>query len=300
MISFLLSGVISLVVTPLVRRLAVKRDWVSPAATTGNTHPATLGGMAVLIAIFCTTILVGGTTSLVQLPYIWIAVALMFAMGMVDDFIVLSPRAKLVAQVAVIVLFLGSLARSGHHPVSLWTPLFFLWLLGVTNALNLLDNMDGLTPGVGAIIASGMALVYFGGDASTPGRMLLALSGALAGFLIFNFHPARIYLGDAGSHLVGFMLAAMPLYAFSTNPGTWWPAILTAPVFLLAPISDTTFVTLSRLHRRVPVSLGGKDHISHRLRQAGLCERTVALIFYVVALCSCLLAWWIRKMANTM
>jgi UDP-GlcNAc:undecaprenyl-phosphate GlcNAc-1-phosphate transferase len=293
MIGFLLAAGFSAALTPLVRLVAVRKGWVSPAGNGKHPHPATMGGAAVLASMLATAAILGKGSAVELLP-LWVCLGLMFLMGMVDDFVVLSPRVKFGAQFAVAALFLWGLAWSGAHPFSCWTALYLFWLIGVTNALNLLDNMDGLTPGVGAIAALGAAMIYFRGDATSPGMLLVSLSGALVGFLLYNFHPARIFLGDSGSHVVGFTLAAAPLYGLSSNPGAGWAELLAAPALLVVPICDTTFVTISRIRRGIPVSRGGKDHLSHRLQAAGLSERQVALIFYAAGILGWVAAWWIR------
>jgi UDP-GlcNAc:undecaprenyl-phosphate GlcNAc-1-phosphate transferase len=260
MIEALVAGVACLVLTPFLKRIRPH-----------GSMPPRIGGVGVLIAVlagvFFSRPITGANTELLA-PY-WAGLAIVFGMGLADDFLVLSPKVKLLFQILAAAVFLAFL------DFTWWTPVFFVWLVGVTNSFNLLDNMDGLTPGVGAVAALFFYLL-------SPSALLAALAGALVAFLVFNFHPARIYLGDAGSHLVGFTLAALPLL------GNQWRL---APLVLLVPIIDTAFVTVTRLARGVSPFKGGKDHISHRLNRLGLPVPLVVLIFYGVTAVLAAVAW---------
>lgn len=241
-------------------------------------HPRRIGGFAVLAGLVCGAAIGYGWATFCTLRVFWMTLTLLFFMGAVDDWIRLRPRTKLFFQVAAAVLFLAFTSPStwGGDLAGLmgWLayPVWLFWLVGVTNSLNLLDNMDGLTPGVGLLAILGLAWLGLGAN-----WILVPLAGALLAFLLFNFHPARIYLGDAGSHLVGFTLATVPLYGLSLQ--AWWVPI----VVLGIPIADTSFVTLSRLRRGVSPFLGGKDHLSHRMVRAGIPEPFPVLIFYLVS-----------------
>ncbi len=255
--SFVIAALVALLLTPLVKKVVPR-----------GTLPPRIGGAAIAAAVVAGSL---ASPNPGLTPY-WVAITVVFGMGLADDFLVLSPKVKLLFQVLGAVAFLAFLEWTW------WTPIFFVWLVGVTNSLNLLDNMDGLTPGVGAVAALFLYLL-------SPSPPLAALAGALLAFLLFNFHPARIYLGDAGSHLVGFTLAAVPLL------GSKW---YLAPLVLLVPIIDTTFVTVTRVARGVSPFHGGKDHISHRLHRVGLPVPVVALIFYVLTAGLGVLAWFLR------
>ncbi|MFB3906578.1 MAG: MraY family glycosyltransferase [Acidobacteriota bacterium] len=264
MIEALVAGAACLVLTPLLRHIRPR-----------GSMPPRIGGVgvlpAVLAGVFLSPLVTGAETTEVEPAPYWAGLAIVFGMGLADDFLVLSPKVKLLFQVAAAGVFLWFL------DFNWWTPVLFVWLVGVTNSLNLLDNMDGLAPGVGAVAALFFYLL-------SPAAPLAALAGALAVFLFFNFCPARVYLGDAGSHLVGFTLAAIPLL------GDQWRL---APLVLLVPIVDTTFVTVTRLARGVSPFKGGKDHLSHRLHRAGLPVPAVVVIFYLVTALAGTCAWLI-------
>jgi UDP-GlcNAc:undecaprenyl-phosphate GlcNAc-1-phosphate transferase len=171
-------------------------------------------------------------------------------------------------------------------------------LVGITNAVNLLDNLDGLAGGVAAIASA--YLVYFCHVAGQPSAAALsaAFAGAVVGFLFFNFNPASIFMGDCGSLFVGFVLGGMALVNQQPGMRRNVITILTIPVLLLMiPIIDTTLVTFSRKLNGRRVSQGGRDHTSHRLVALGLSERAAALTLWVLAAASGAVAVLVRNMA---
>jgi UDP-GlcNAc:undecaprenyl-phosphate GlcNAc-1-phosphate transferase len=237
-------------------------------------QPRRLGGIAVLSGLLLGCTLSGGLAVFFTFRVYWFSLGILFLMGLVDDLIPLRPWMKLTFQLLAIGLFLVFLPSSQLEQWTsvAWisTPLIALWLLGITNAFNLLDNMDGLTPGVATIGCGFLTLAGFGG-----GPLLVVLACTLAAFLVYNFFPAKIYLGDSGSHLVGFTLASMSLYGLRS--GILWVPI----VILLIPVLDTSFVTIRRLWMGVSPFQGGKDHLSHLIAQRGIPIPYVVLGFYL-------------------
>jgi UDP-GlcNAc:undecaprenyl-phosphate GlcNAc-1-phosphate transferase len=214
--------------------------------------------------------------------------ALLFAAGLIDDFRHLSPLTKLAVQIgaAVIALASGLQVEIVGNDVLAWG-IGILWLVGITNAFNLLDNMDGLAATLAAI-----ACAYFAIDAVTehPNETVLVLSLALglacAGFLPFNLRPGRaahVFMGDSGSLVLGFALASFALASSWTVAGTTVATVLLPLLILAIPILDTTLVTFVRLAQRRPVSRGGRDHTSHRLVYYGLSEAKAVLLLALVA-----------------
>jgi len=212
-----------------------------------------------------------------------------FATGFTDD--IFGSRfpfwAKALGQVtAALCVVLGGVTTTFlPHPL-LNAVLTVFWLVGITNAFNLLDNMDGLTSGV-ALIASLMLLV----NALTSGENLiaalaLAFIGVLLGFLYFNFNPATIVLGDCGSHFIGFVLASILLldrYVTSAS-SSYFPILM--PVLLLAvPIVDTTTVVIIRLREGRPIYVGDARHLSHTLVARGFSQKGAVLLIYLMTLC---------------
>jgi UDP-GlcNAc:undecaprenyl-phosphate GlcNAc-1-phosphate transferase len=223
-----------------------------------------------------------------ELGGILAGVTLLFGAGLLDDLRHLSPFAKLAAQIAaaVIVLASGLEVEIVGNDVLAWG-IGLLWLVGITNAFNLLDNMDGLAATLAAI-----ACTYFAIDAVTEHEsetvlvLSLALGLACAGFLPFNLRPRRgaaLFMGDSGSQVLGFGLASLALASSWTVAGTTTATILLPLLVLAVPILDTTLVTLKRLAERRPVTQGGRDHTSHRLVYYGLSEAKAVLLLALVA-----------------
>jgi len=222
----------------------------------------------------------------------------LFVVGLVDDRISLKPYAKLVAQIVLSTILTMS-GRRLHWLVSpvLDQALTIFWLVGITNAMNLLDNLDGLAGGVAAIACA--YLVYFAHVAGQPGAGMLAagLGGAVVGFLVFNVNPASIFMGDCGSLFLGFFLGGLASVtpAVGTRQNVlvvlWMPVLL-----LLIPIVDTTLVTISRKFNGRPVSQGGRDHTSHRLVALGLSDRAAALVLWSLSAAAGGLAVLLRQL----
>jgi len=214
--------------------------------------------------------------------------ALLFTAGLLDDLRHLSPLVKLAVQIgaAVIALASGLQVEIVGNDVLAWG-IGILWLVGITNAFNLLDNMNGLAATLAVI-----ACAYFAIDAVSehPSETVLVLSLALGlactGFLPFNLRPGRaaaVFMGDSGSLVLGFTLASLALASSWTVAGTTVATVLLPLLILAIPILDTTFVTLVRLAQRRPVSQGGRDHTSHRLVYYGLSEANAVLLLALVA-----------------
>jgi UDP-GlcNAc:undecaprenyl-phosphate GlcNAc-1-phosphate transferase len=214
---------------------------------------------------------------------------ILFVAGLLDDLFALGPLPKLAAQSAAAGLVIANgLTISGLISNDLLAgTVAFIWLVGMTNAFNLLDNMDGL-----AATLAGIAAVFFAIDALTvhPNDAVLALSLALAlacaGFLPFNLRPgrsARIFMGDSGSQPLGFALAALGLTASWKVAGTTVATLLLPILVLAVPILDTTLVTIVRLLDGRPVYQGGRDHTSHRLVYRGLSEKRAVVLLAVIS-----------------
>jgi UDP-GlcNAc:undecaprenyl-phosphate GlcNAc-1-phosphate transferase len=251
----------------------------------------TFGGVGIFagfVAGVLAAVTVGAIDWSSELAGILAGTALLFVAGLVDDLRSLSPLVKLGAQIAaaVIVLAAGLSVELVGNDVLAWG-IGLLWLVGITNAFNLLDNMDGLAATLAAI-----ACGYFAIDAVTEHEnetvlvLSLALGLACAGFLPFNLRPGRtahVFMGDSGSQVLGFGLAALALASSWTVAGTTTATILLPLLILAIPILDTTLVTLKRLAERRPVTQGGRDHSSHRLVYYGLSESKAVLLLALVA-----------------
>jgi UDP-GlcNAc:undecaprenyl-phosphate GlcNAc-1-phosphate transferase len=239
-----------------------------------------VGGVAMVVPLLATIALAGA----VELRPLAVAVTLMFLLGLVDDVRQIRPATKLVGQmlVATTFLMLSPPIRIFGHPI-VDTALAFVWIVGITNALNLLDNIDGLAAGVSSIAGASFLVVLYLGSGGTSGPIALAVAafvGVAAGFLVYNFHPASIFMGDGGSHLLGSFLACATLVTTSAR-GAEVATVAAIPiVLLLIPIFDTAFVTVSRGLEGRSAFLGGRDHTSHRLVALGIGERKAVLVLY--------------------
>lgn len=246
---------------------------------------ANLGGVAMALAFAASLLLIDDASSLWPLLF---PTALIFAIGLIDDLHPIRPTTKLVGQmlvVSILIYLTPPISLTGHLVADY--ALAFLWVIGLTNAFNLLDNIDGLAAGVAAIAATFLALALLMTDA--PALLPLALGlvafvGVALGFLVYNFQPASIFMGDSGSHLLGFVISASALLAVPhLSPTTLVPVVVTPVVILLIPIFDTAFVTITRGLAGRSVFSGGRDHTSHRLVALGIGERKAVLVLYGLA-----------------
>lgn len=279
---------LSALLTPLVRLVALRSGAVvQPRGDRWHRKPTPVLGGAAIFATYMIVHLAAVGLDPQYFALFGCALAV-FCLGLYDDLRGLSPQTKFICQIAVAGLLIatGTMVKIVPWPVVAY-PLSFLWLVGMTNAFNLIDNIDGLSAGIAAI--SGIALCLFstGSGDGAVGLLSIGLAGACIGFLFYNFNPARIFMGDCGSMFLGFMLGALSL------SGTWRHAsslfvTMLAPVLILSiPIFDTAFVTITRTLRGQPVSQGGRDHLSHRLVLLGFSEKKTVLILYgLSALCA--------------
>ena len=271
--------------TPIIRILAVRRGWSTRSAEDrwGRRVVARFGGIAIFAGYMAAAFLWVPLEP--RVVGILIGLALVVVVGIADDMRRMPPYTKLLLQLLVGCAVVGLGVRI--H-VETWTwesvPLSVLWFVLVMNAFNLLDNMDGLAAGVAAIAAGFCAFHAIVAQQWTLVALAAILGGACVGFLQFNFPPAKIYMGDTGSHFLGLGLATlMPLSSWH------YPApligILAVPVLVLAvPIFDTCFVTIQRLLHRQHPFVGGTDHVSHRLAILGLSTRQTVMALYGISI----------------
>ncbi len=212
------------------------------------------------------------------------AATLLFATGLVDDAIHIKPYVKLVLQMiaAATLVFFGLHLPWGDYQ---WINdvLTIFWLVGITNAINLLDNMDGLAGGISLISSVFLAITFLLNGQVSVAILPAILGGAVLGFLVFNFNPASIFMGDSGSMFLGFMLAGTALLADHARFRSLTSVLLTPVLILMIPIFDTCFVTVARKFSGRPISQGGRDHTSHRLVALGISERRAVTMLYVFA-----------------
>jgi len=286
-VSLLAAAIVAVIVTPLAMRLAHAVDAVArPKADRWHVRATPLlGGIAITAGLLAGLYFAGIPDA--QLYAVGGGVVLLFVTGLVDDLAGLRPVTKLVAQTAAAVILLVGGVEAGWPEMRLVTiPLTIIWVVGITNALNLLDNMDGLAAGVAAI--SGVAVAACaaqveGGVGLAAAMTALAVAGAGLGFLPWNAHPARVFMGDAGSLPLGFALAASSLMATHREAGHL-VLVLAAPLLALAvPILDTALVSIIRKAHGRSISQGGRDHLSHRLVALGIPERRAVRLLWLVS-----------------
>ncbi|MEV7003545.1 MraY family glycosyltransferase [Streptomyces sp. NPDC093982] len=263
---------LGLLLTGPLRRLALRREITDrPSAHKAHTQATPyLGGIAVAVA----TLAAGSAAALAgdafdqAMGVILGGAAIMCVLGLIDDLRPLSPALRLCVEVA------GSAAvvlGAGHPTVFggiLDVVLAVVWIVFVTNAFNLLDNMDGAASSLCAIIGGFVCLTALTGGPDGLGVAMAALAGACLGFLFYNKPPARIFLGDSGSLFLGFTLASAIMMLHADTVGLSGPVSLL--LMTLVPTLDTTLVMLSRFRESRPLLQGGTDHIAHRLQRLGL------------------------------
>jgi UDP-GlcNAc:undecaprenyl-phosphate GlcNAc-1-phosphate transferase len=254
-----------------------------------------LGGVAIWLSV----IIVASAFSL-QITYgkqILLASTFLFLVGLVDDLIHIKPYQKLIGQVlgAAYVVYYG-LTLPWTSSILVNMALAIFWLIGITNAINLLDNMDGLASGIAIIAAGFLSLSFVNSGQFTEALIMLIFAGGLLGFLIYNSNPASIFMGDCGSMFVGFFLASSALINVSGGRSRSLLPVLAVPILVLfIPIFDTTFVTVLRKLSGRAASQGGRDHTSHRLVALGMSERSAVWMLYGFAALSGVLAILVQR-----
>ena len=300
--------VLSLLLVPAVREYARSREIIdNPGGHKSHRAPVPyLGGVA-MVAAFSVAMVIGvlvrrsaqfddGQVSLafgnlltrgdglVRELAVVLGLALLFsAMGLIDDVRGLSPWLRFVVGlgIAVTLVWYGIALQS---PLPDWadTVISVVWILGMTNAFNLLDNIDGLAAGTAAVASGAFFFIAVLNDQQYSALLAIGLAGAMLGFLRSNFSPATIYMGDAGSLFIGFMMAYLGL-KMRTNV-TEIPQLF-APVLVLGvAVLDTTVVVVSRLRRGLSPFTGGQDHLSHRFLRLGLSVRRSVTVLLVASL----------------
>ena len=269
--------------TPVARKLAVVPGVVDqPGARKLHARSMPLlGGVAIYAACVLAVLVFGDREFVPQLVGILAGATLVSFLGIWDDRSGVRPLLKLGGQViaAGIVVYSGIEIESLRNPV-LNVIVTLIWIVGITNSMNLLDNMDGLSGGIAAVAAGFFFLLASGSGQFLVATLSVAMLGACLGFLRYNFNPATIFMGDTGSLFLGFVLSVIGIKLRFGNLDliTWMVPVLVLGV----PIFDTTLVVISRLRRGLnPLSTPGKDHASHRLVALGWTQREAVMLLYL-------------------
>ncbi len=294
--SFSVAFVGTLLLTPVAGRLA--RRWgILDHPNTQKFHASAtpyLGGLAVGMGLLAVGLVAAGASG--QFLTIMVCAAAISAMGFVDDWRTVRPSVKLVVESAAGAALWAVGVGAGLFGVApLDAVLTVAWVIVVTNAVNILDNMDGIASGISALAALTFFVLAAQHGQHLVGSFALAVAGASLGFLRYNFPPARIFLGDGGSLLLGFLLAALALKLNLVGVNGLIRSAV--PVLVLAvPLFDITLVVISRTLGRRPIYIGGTDHSAHRMARIGWSHRRVAGVMYLIQAVCCALAVWLTHL----
>ncbi|GLI08679.1 undecaprenyl-phosphate alpha-N-acetylglucosaminyl 1-phosphate transferase [Paenibacillus tyrfis] len=295
-IGFVAALLIALLMTPLVKRFAF---WVGAvdAPNHRKVHSRImprLGGLAIFIAFIAAYFVVSPAINTLKTDVVFgllVGGAIVVLIGALDDRFDLSPKIKLLGQIlaASVVVYSGAVIDLVNLPfgdgaVSLtWlaVPLTIFWIVGVTNAINLIDGLDGLSAGVSGIATTTILVLALMMGNVTVALLCVVLLGSIAGFLFYNFHPAKIFMGDSGALFLGFCLATLSVLGFKQAT----VVSLLVPIMILGvPLSDTFFAIMRRWVNNLPISAADKSHLHHCLLQLGFSHRTTVLIIYGIAI----------------
>jgi len=282
-LTFILALLLSLYVTPLVKKAALQFGIIDKPDGKLKQHKtpvAYLGGLAIYISFLISLALTFSFDQ--EVLGLLLAGTIIVVLGLIDDFGVLSPVVKLFGQsIAIFVLIRsGIYIKLEFMPWYVSFPLSFLWLIGITNAFNIIDVMDGLSTGVALICSLVLFVVGIWNDRITIAIMAISLGGSLLGFLRYNFEPAKIYLGDTGSMFIGMMMGALAMIGDYTSKNVL--ACLTPVIILGVPIFDTLFVMYIRWRRGLHVIAGSPDHFALRLRKWRLSTKQTVIVSYAI------------------
>src|SRR5215213_6550264 len=287
LIAFVLALALTAAVTPLVARLARRVGALDPVQERGLASEPTplLGGLAILAGVLVAgSLLLPATT---EMRGILIAALLITVVGLLDDLVDLPPQLKLLGQVAagLICVLSGVRVDDFTFPFvgrvdlgDLGGPLTLLGIVGVMNVVNFSDGVDGLAAGVCAIAAVGFAIIAFDLHEDAAGILAACTAGAALGFLVHNFHPASVFMGDSGSNLLGLLLGGVIVEgSLKTNALI---ALVVPLVILAVPFLDTGFVVAKRIKYRRPVYRADSNHFHHRFHRIGFSQRRTVLYLY--------------------
>ncbi len=295
-IGFAVAMLIALLMTPLVKRFAF---WVGAvdAPNHRKVHSRImprLGGLAIFIAFVAAYFVVSPAMDALKSDVVFgllVGGAIVVVIGALDDRFDLSPKLKLLGQIlaASVVVYSGVVIDLVNVPfgdgvISLeWlaVPLTIFWIVGVTNAINLIDGLDGLSAGVSGIATCTILVLALMMGNVTVVLLCAVLLGSIGGFLFYNFHPAKIFMGDSGALFLGFTLATLSVLGFKQAT----VVSLLVPIMILGvPLSDTFFAIMRRWVNNLPISVADKSHLHHCLLQLGFSHRTTVLIIYGISL----------------
>lgn len=299
-IGFVVSLVLALGLTPLVKKFAIKVGAVDVpnARKVHTTIMPRLGGLAIFLSFVITFFLLlpflPESFSVREINFVkafLVGGTMTILLGALDDRFDLPAKLKFLVQIATacVVVFgfdirleFANIPFHTYASVESWIaiPFTILWIVGVTNAINLIDGLDGLAAGVSAIAIGTIAVMAFLMGNIVVALLCLLLLGSIIGFLYFNFHPAKIFMGDSGALFLGFSLALLSLLGFKQVAIV---SFLTPLILIGVPLSDTLFAIVRRWMQKKPIFSPDKGHLHHCLRELGFSHRQTVLIIYGIA-----------------
>lgn len=309
LVAFIVAALIVLWTTPIVKKIGLKSGYVDlPNARKVHSRPMVrLGGVSIYIGCLTALLLVWVSGGFGYLPppaeyEIWgvtLGGLLFFLIGLLDDLFTLSALLRLFMQVGVAVMawkmgvsiefFSIPFIDPGLVKLEIWSlPITTVWLVGMANAINFMDGLDGLAAGLSGIAAVIMLVMSLFMNQPAAALLAAALAGGALGFLRYNFNPAQIFMGDGGAYFLGFTLAGIGVIGLVKTVTT--VAVVLPFLILAVPIVDTSTVILNRLRKGKSPFAADKGHLHHRLLDAGLSQRRIVLFIYA-------LAFWVGSLA---
>ena len=286
----------SILLTPLVKKLAFKigaTDKPNQRKVHSRIMPR-LGGLAIFLSFLIGILIINPSDELLGEYHLSIVIAgfIIILTGMLDDVKEISPKLKLSGQIAaaaVVVIYGGLKVEFINLPFGgiidfgyLSIPLTMIWIIGITNAINLIDGLDGLAGGVSTIALVAIAGMSFVTGTPYVAIMALIVAASTLGFLFYNFHPAKIFMGDTGALFLGYIISVLSLLGYKNIT---FVSLIIPIIILGVPISDTFFAIIRRLVNKQPLSAPDKSHLHHCLLKSGFTHRqTVLLIYFMAAL----------------
>jgi len=291
----IITALISVITTPLVRKLAIKVNAIDVPKDERRIHSKpipVMGGLAIYISFVIGTILYNGILTPSQTGII-IGVTIIVVGGIIDDIKDLSPKYKVLIQViaAICLILSGVRITIITNPFIQFypylnmgwinIPVTIIWIVGVTNAFNLIDGLDGLAAGIAFISSVTLMIISILNGRLEAAFLTAVLSGAILGFLPYNFNPASIFMGDTGSQLLGFLLAAISIEGAIKSATAF---VIAVPILAFGlPIYDTLFAMIRRKVNGKSIMQADKGHLHHRLLDMGLSQKQAVIIMYFIS-----------------
>ncbi len=295
--TFLLALVITAAATPLAIKVAPKIGAVDVPKDSRRMHTRPIprfGGIAIYLGMLAGFFRLGQFNE--QTFGLLIGSTCILLLGIYDDIKGLRPKVKLAGQIAcAAILYFNTIQIRGMANVLPWGPWYIafpkviaflvtvIWIVGITNTINLIDGLDGLAAGITCISCLSVAYTAYVTEREVTCTIILGLAGATLGFLLWNFYPAKIFMGDAGSMLLGYLLASVSLIGDKPTKGTTLFATIIPILILALPIFDTAFAIVRRMANHKPIMQADKGHLHHRIMAMGFGQRRTVLALYSIS-----------------